>query len=359
MNAPAINSPAKSRLTTWDEDVFGRRMSSLVAFCVSPIIMWLLLSAITSLQSVGATGLPLGSPGGQLSILLATIGMLIISQTARWSAMGLFILTGWAAAFTVYVAASMGSAQLPQIFDDQALLQWSYFPVLIFTICLAASLATRRARLQRLRAARTCAAAPQNSQMDAENPAQADHADAAQNYQANQTDTLQERDTDPDLAAQDTPPLTPNPRLAPPRWAWPTTLLASGLALLAGALVFSLAPRTSVPLIMQHPSWYLKLEAAPTIAVIVLIATLFALTWLAHLRPMPVQIAAWVLMLLPGLVVIPLFTTVIGWMPTPDDGFAISLAMSMPVTGTLGATIAATTQALFALSKPEDIAARL
>lgn len=298
MDAPAIDSTVTPRPNPEDEYAFERHMSMLVAFFTSPLIMWLVLSAIISLQSVGATGLPLGSPGGQLSILLATIGMLIISQTARWSPMGLFILSGWAAAFAFYVTVSMESPLLPHLFQDQALLRWCYFPVLIFTICLAAALATRRTGRQRL--------------------------------------------------ASSLQPTTCT------HWTWPMTLLAGGLALVVNGMVFYLAPRTVAPLVMQQPDRYLTLEPTQGILLLLLIAAVFTLTWLANLRPLPIQVAAWVLMLLPGLVVIPLFTTVAGWMPTPDNELAASLALSMPVIGTLGATIVATTQPLFSLSKPEE-----
>lgn len=298
MNQPARHTPISVSPAPGDQDVFGRRTTAILAFFLSPLSLWLLFSGVTSLQSTGATGLPLGSPGGQLSMLLAIIGLVIISQTARWSAAGLFILAGWSAVFSLYIAASMESLWLPPMFHFQPLLFWCHFPSLVFCICLAAAIVTRWMR---------------------------EH--------------------------------TRDSRYRPPtsaRSAWPVTILAFALALGIVALLFSLAPKTSQPLILRQAQWYLTFTNQPFVVVVLLLALVLGLTLLVKIGPMPVQLAAWGVLLLPGLVVIPLLTTVWEWMPTPDDEFAIALSLATPVAGALGATIAATTQVLLALSKGEE-----
>ncbi|MDO5722010.1 MAG: hypothetical protein Q4P06_05665 [Actinomycetaceae bacterium] len=297
--------------TTSETDVVGRRTAFILAFVLSPITLWLLFVSVISQQSVAATGLPLGSPGGQLGMLLATVGLLIISQTARWSSTGFFTLAGWSGAFYLFLTVRFTAIPLPPLAEGDELLFWCRLPLLVFVIALGAGIATRRVRR---------------------------------------------------LASQE-PPVAPTPsadqdphssQISTEKRAWPLTILCVLIASVIAALILSIAPRTSEPLILHRPDLYLNTSTESTLVVLLAAAALFVLTWLAGFSVVSVQVGAWAVLLLPGLVVIPLIVTSAELMPTPENEPLVALSFALPVVGAVGAVVAATTHVLLVLSKHED-----
>ena len=69
------------------------------------------------------------------------------------------------------------------------------------------------------------------------------------------------------------------------------------------------------------------------IVIVVIVAVLFALTWLATRALFAVQLIGWLLLLIPGLFLVPLISTLTGMVATPQNQILLAVAYSMPVMG--------------------------
>lgn len=268
---------------------FGRGTIGVLSFIVSPLALALLFISGAMLQEASVTGTPLGSPGGQLGILVAAILLSVIAHSARWSTIGVLMLTGWAGVFAVMVLAS-GTLMPPEYMSDlESLMQWSQLPLITFSICLAATIATRVTRT---------------------------------------------RKTDGRLKETS--------HLETALYALIAVLLIASMFM----LLYSIAPISAEPIILQNPS----LTPAPTPRqwVIILVITLvaFALTWMATRVLSVIQITVWSLLLIPGLFLVPLLATFTGSIATPNNQLMMAAAYVMPVAGIIGLLIVTTTHSI-------------
>ncbi|MDO5719620.1 MAG: hypothetical protein Q4P05_02680 [Actinomycetaceae bacterium] len=273
----------------------GRRTLFIVSAILSPIALGLLYNSVGLLQAVGATGTPLGSPGGQLGLLVSAVLIALISHSSRWSTIGPAALTFWAAVFAITIVYETWFSSDIVISEVEALLQWSQLPLVVFFVCLAATLATRYVRRKK-----------------------------------GDGEFTQER---------------------PKYEGLMITLTALLLAVALLILVYALAPRSAGPLIIRSTREFGSpgLHTALIAFAIALIA--FLLTWLATRSVMGVQLAVWAVLLIPCMVLIPLVTTLTGMIATPNNSTAIALAMTMPVGGTIGLIVAVTTHGIALMHK--------
>ncbi|MDO5728613.1 MAG: hypothetical protein Q4P71_03185 [Actinomycetaceae bacterium] len=292
---PSHVTPGRSHRRSVGEIEFGRRTLFIAAALLSPVALALLYNSVGLLQAVGATGTPLGSPGGQLGLLVSAILIALISHSSRWSTIGPAALTFWAGAFAVVLMYETWSSSSQSPSEIEALLQWSQLPTIVFFICCAATLATRFVRRRR------------------------EHGE-----------------------------------LRGSRSKYEGLMITISAFLLSFAilvLLYAIAPRTVAPLIIRTPE-FMSPPGANTVLLapgIALIA--FVITWLATRSVLGVQLAAWIVLLIPGIVLVPLITTLSGAIATPGQPDSIALAMTMPVAGVVGLVIAVTTHGIALMHK--------
>lgn len=289
---PHHNATARSAISDLE---LGRRTLFIASAILSPIALGLLYNSVGLLQAVGATGTPLGSPGGQLGLLVSAVLIALISHSSRWSTIGPSALTFWAAVFAITIVYETWFSSYTMISEVEALLQWSQLPLVVFFVCLAATLATRYVRRKK---------------------------------------------DDGHLAVE--------------RSKYEGLMVTVSAVLLAVALlilVYALAPQSAGPLIIRSTREFGSpgLNTALIAFAVSLIA--FLLTWLATRSVVGVQLAVWAILLIPCIVLIPLLTTLTGMIATPDNPRAIALAMTMPVVGTIGLVIAVTTHGIALMHK--------
>jgi hypothetical protein len=288
-----MTAPAKTETTPGAPPIrdvyFGRGTVGALSFIVSPLALALLFTATSLLQEVSATGTPLGSPGGQLGMLVSAILIALIAHSARWSTIGILMLTGWSAIFagvvvfhTLYPPNYMNSVE--------ALLMWSQLPILTFTILLAATLATMLVR------------------------------------------TRKERDR------------MPGPPSSFEMTTYATIALLFGLATIF--LVYAIAPETAEAIILRYPSMSQRPTLQHWIIILVIAAVLFSLTWLATRALFAVQLIGWLLLLIPGLFLVPLLSTLTGAVATPQNHILLGVGYSMPVIGVIGLLIVTSTHSI-------------
>ena len=127
-----MTAPAKRETTPGAPPIrdvyFGRGTVGVLSFIISPLALGLLFTSTALLQDVGATGTPLGSPGGQLGMLVSAILIALIAHSARWSTIGISTLTGWAGVFAAVV--TFHTLRPPSYMNGlEALLMWSQLPI--------------------------------------------------------------------------------------------------------------------------------------------------------------------------------------------------------------------------------------
>ncbi|HHT40778.1 MAG TPA: hypothetical protein GX000_03960 [Actinomyces sp.] len=288
-----MTAPAKRETTPGAPPIrdvyFGRGTVGVLSFIISPLALGLLFTSTALLQDVGATGTPLGSPGGQLGMLVSAILIALIAHSARWSTIGISTLTGWAGVFAAVV--TFHTLRPPSYMNGlEALLMWSQLPILTFTILLAATLATMLVR------------------------------------------TRKERDR------------MPGPPSSFEMTAYATIALLFGLATVF--LVYAIAPETAEAIILRYPSMSQRPTLQHWIVIVVIVAVLFALTWLATRALFAVQLIGWLLLLIPGLFLVPLISTLTGMVATPQNQILLAVAYSMPVIGVIGLLIVTSTHSI-------------
>ncbi|MDO5049143.1 MAG: hypothetical protein Q4D87_04590 [Actinomycetaceae bacterium] len=268
---------------------FGRGTIGVMSLIVSPLALGLLYTSTALLQEVAVTGTPLGSPGGQLGMLVSAILIGAIAHSARWSTIGISILTGWSAVFAAVVAYHSQYPPL-KVSGLEALLLWSQLPLATFIILLAATLATRLIRTRK----------ESNNMRNRPNPVE--------------------------------------------MTTYGVVALLFGLS--ATFLVYSLAPQTAQAVILERPD----LSPTPTtrqwIVILILLIVLFLLTWLATRALFSVQLVGWFVLLIPGMFIVPLLSTLTSTVATPEHADLLSLAYCTPVIGVIGLLIVTSTHSI-------------
>lgn len=292
---PSDATSMDTRRKTVGELELGRRTLFVAAALLSPVALSLLYNSVGLLQAVGATGTPLGSPGGQLGLLVSAILIALISHSSRWSTIGPAALTFWAGAFALVLIYETWSSPYRNPSEIEALLQWSQLPTIVFFICCAATLATRFVRRRREHGS------PCGSQSKYE--------------------------------------------------GLMITVSAFLLSFAILVLLYAIAPRSAAPLIIRLPEFMVPPGANTALLVVAIALISFLITWLATRSVFGVQLAAWIVLLIPGIVLVPLVTTLSGAIATPGNPDSIALAMSMPVAGVVGLVIAVTTHGITLMHK--------
>lgn len=274
-------TPAPS---TTDSAEYARIAIGAVSFVLSPIMLTLLFSSTAQLQYASVTGVPLGSPGGQLGMLVGAILIVVLAHTTRWTTVGIFIATAWSAVFAIAVTLQsvLGFAPLNLL---ESLLYWQQLPLQTFVILLTAFIATRTIR----RRVRKCKMPKGMTNKSVE------------------------------LSAFGT--------------------IAVLLALTLAFLVLVLAPSTVTTLLMRLPELTRIPGGREWFAILMSCVALAFLTWISTRSIAAVQLAAWLVLLIPGMFLVPLISTLTGVVATPQDPQMLAISYAMPVVGVLGLLI--------------------
>ncbi len=280
------------------EALLGRGTIAVFSFVVSPIILTLLYNSTALLQEGSITGIPLGSPTGQLGILVVAILIIILAYLTRWSAIGIVIATTWAGAFAALFIGNSIISPAPTS-STQALLMWQQLPLQTFVILFTALMVTLAKRRQSKR----------------------------NNFK---------------------PEKEPGPA-ALSGYFIVTLLFALSLIF----LVLASSPNTITPTILNVPQLMPKLSGSDWLLVLLISLALMAFTAMAYKSVLAVQLVAWFLLLIPALFLGPLFSLLTNKLVTPQDPFMISIGYTMPVLGVFGLIIATCTYSISISTNPD------
>lgn len=275
-----------------------QRTATLLAFAISPIALWLLYASITALQEAGSTGMPLGAPSGQIGILICGIGLFLIAQSARWTKAGLTPLVFWTASFVLISFLGEGAATRIGLRETLMLHSWSQLPVILLAITISASLA-----LSQQRARLTSA----------------------------------------------TPPASSN---VPYIGVFVIAVMAAFTIL---TLTISVAPAISTHhflLTRAQDSYGIPHGDEMFVGLLNLLCASL-IPWLALRSQLAAQFAAWVMLIVPSFILVPLLMTLWELSPTPGNPTAMSWAQATPVTGSIGLVLSACCYAVTSIGKDE------
>ncbi|WP_072343425.1 hypothetical protein [Actinomyces urinae] len=279
------------------EALLSRGTIAVFSFIVSPIILTLLYNSTALLQEGSITGIPLGSPTGQLGVLVVAILIIIIAYLTRWSAIGIVIATTWAGAFALFFLGNSIISSAPTS-STQAMLMWQQLPLQIFVILFTALVVTLAKRRQ--------------SKHNNSKPA---------------------RELGPAVLSV---------------YFIVTLLFALSLIF----LVLASSPDTIKPTVLNVPQLMPKLTGSDWLLVLLISLVLMAFTAMAYKSVVAVQLVAWFLLLIPALFLGPLFAILTNKLVTPQDPFMISIGYSMPVLGVFGLIIATCTYSISISTNP-------
>ncbi|MDO5034857.1 MAG: hypothetical protein Q4E01_05685 [Actinomycetaceae bacterium] len=280
------------------EPFLGRGSIALISAIVSPVMLILLFAAAALMQEASVTGTPLGSPGGQLGMLVGAILIIGLAHTAMWSTIGIIISTVWAGFFAVLLLMRALVAGVPAN-SLEALLCWEQLPLQAFVILLTALISTRSQRRRRR---------------------ESEPVDNAGVVEVSALGTV-----------------------------------AFMFALSLVFLVLASAPSTITPIIMNDPSLTTRPRGEDWLIILIISCILSALTWLATKSVIVVQLAAWLVMLIPGMFIVPLISTLAGVVATPQDPQMLAISYSMPVIGVYGLMIVTATYAIALMNRIEPL----
>lgn len=280
------------------EDLLGRGTIAVFSFVVSPIILTLLFNSTALLQEGSITGIPLGSPTGQLGILVVAILIIILAYLTSWSTIGIVIATIWAGAFAALFIGNSIISPAPTS-SIQALLMWQQLPLQTFVIFFTTLMVALAKRRQSTRG----------------NPK---------------------------------PVKEPGPAALS---GYLIVTLLSALALIF--IVLASSPNTITPTILNMPLLMPKLSGSDWFLVLLISLTLVAFTAMAYKSVLAVQLVAWFLLLIPALFLGPLFSILTNKLVTPQDPIMISVGYAMPVLGVFGLIVATCTYSISISVNPD------
>ncbi|MCS4484739.1 hypothetical protein NXS08_04500 [Gleimia sp. 6138-11-ORH1] len=258
-------------------------------FLTFPIALYLIFNSVALLTETGALGTPLASPAGHFSLLVATLLFAAISYLRRLTDLSLLIMTFWTGLFAflsllVTVFSWSNPTDLSITFGNiMILLSWNQLPLLFLLIVLA-TVSPRKA------------------------------------------------------------PRRKASRAAPPKRLFSTFqsfALTFSLGLVLFGILYLLAPRSSAPLITRHYFQLINLSFWQIGFLLLAGCLVFILACLTTRYPFTSHLSIWGSLVLPGLIVCPLYLTLSGVSITPNHPNLIAFSFTLPVVGALGISISA------------------
>lgn len=262
------------------------------ALVFSPFVLVGLSLAVTDLVQVAATGQPLSSSEGLVGLLAAGTLLALLGVGVARTPAPLVAFAGWASVVGVLQTVP---ADVPLVVvrttwrGSAAAMGWCLFPACVWTIAVggaAAAVLAHRARRGRARG-------------------------------------------------------TP----APDRVANANILISVLLAATADAALLWTAPRDTTAVAARGLAGLAADSAARPVG-LVAAAALGAIAVLSYRSSMGAQIAAWAVMVVPSLVVVPLVSSFSGWVATPGASLATAVGLASPVITGLGLMLAGTSLAV-------------
>ncbi|EEH64531.1 hypothetical protein HMPREF0044_0268 [Gleimia coleocanis DSM 15436] len=268
-----------------------QNLFAIAAAIIFPIGLHLLFQAVAELTTVGALGTPLAAPRGQFQLLVSGALFTTVSYLSWRSETAFRVMVFWSGfwAFSTLLTGILEWSRLQFIlfpaFLTSPLLQWSQLPTLVLLVTFASALNSPN-------------------------------------------------------AWQSSAPATSKTITRGKVW-----VLIMGLASSTSlyGLLYFLAPKSAVPLVTKNLAQFQHSHMSHWALLMVAGILVYALTWLAVTYPSLTQLLVWVSLILPGLVVLPLFLTIAGWVATPHDSFLVGLSAVLPTSGSIGLIISTLT----------------
>ncbi|MDO5060015.1 MAG: hypothetical protein Q4D73_00090 [Actinomycetaceae bacterium] len=315
---------ASQRQKTSKIDYYG-----VAIFFAFPLALHLMFNSVALLTEVGALGTPLASPTGHFSLLIATLLFATISYLRWHTELGLFIMIFWSGFWAaITLAASLFSwPELGQVMFisgmTPTLLSWSQLPLLFLLITIATS---SNALTQEIRLSK-----------------RAVHFNLPERVRST-TSSLQLLNSNELIGVHTDSVNVENTRPSRrkrPLSSWQAFFLTVTLGLALLAVLFTLAPRSSAPLVTKEYELFLGISFLNAVALLVACLLVFTIAWLTVSYPLAGQLAVWLTLALPNLVVCPLWLTLSAVSATPHNPSLIAFSMLLPVAGSLGISISA------------------
>lgn len=269
--------------------------SAVFAAFFAPIALSILGLSVTDLQATAAVGQPLSSSEGIVGIMVSTLLLVLVGLNSEDSPSGMVVTS--AAAVVVGLFQLVGVVPLPgrtvsgvSGADLVAALSWGLYPLSVLSICLGATVAVFLGR---------------------------------------------RRPADPDPEEHDR-------ALAHGRER--TAVASTSLALVGGAVAALLlaAPRDTTEVAARGLPGIL-VGHAPRPLFALLAAVLLGLVALgSRWSVLGTQVPAWLLMILPGLFAVPVWSTLTGVVITPGASHVTAVGLTAPVVTALGSLLVAT-----------------
>lgn len=282
--------------------------SGLYALIFSPIALVLLGSSMVDVQGQTAIGQPLASVEGLIGMALASILLALISMNCEESPAGMIVtsvvsLFIGAAQFTGFLRIPLLQSTRIDALDMRAAVVWSLYPVSVTVMTACAAIAIASAR----------------------------HA--------------------PTVVDADTPRRV----LREHRHAWVTSATLP-LALLAVVLTIMIAPDDTTS-VAAHGLSGLS-SSHPFIPVYgLVIALVFGCITLMSVHSLTgPQLVAWIVLVIPGYMLVPLWTSLTGKVATPGYSLSTQVSLAAPVLTALGLVLATTSVGVH-WARPRPVAA--
>lgn len=282
--------------------------SGLYALIFSPIALVLLGSSMVDVQGQTALGQPLASVEGLIGMALASILLALISMNCEDSPAGMIVtsvvsLFIGAAQFTGLLRIPLLQSTNIDALDMRAAVAWSLYPVSVTVIAACAAIAIALAQRQ----------------------TSAVGADTARRV------------------------------LREYRHAWVTSAVLP-LALLTVVLVVMIAPDDTTA-VAAHGLSGLSSSHPLALAYGMVIALVFGCITLMSVHSLTgPQLVAWIILVIPGYMLVPLWTSLTGQVATPGHSLSTQVSLAAPVLTALGLVLATTSVGVH-WARPRPVAA--
>lgn len=296
-----------------------RVRTALGAFFLAPLAILMLSTSLNSMLYWAAKGQPLSSTEGVVGVVFSSLLFLTIGITVTRTSVGIGVTAGWAAVLSVATGVLNMFTGSPQpiglvgevelatyLFQLTGPSSWSGLPLLIFVISSCATLATWMARAQRRLEIRPL--------------------------------TSSSLYMDPNLLHGDADWFAaPGTLLSPARARVHLFVLIADLALGVAVWVFTLAlAPTDISAVAIYGSLALSFHSVAPLPMIGLLITFALLTLSAGWSTLGNLVTSLLLLVLPGLLLVPSITSLAGTVATPGDPLATSAALASPVIAACG-----------------------
>lgn len=297
---------------------------ALFSALVSPLALALVLYSASAVVDNAAVGLPLASSSVTATRLAGALLLTAIGFTATQSSIGLGVTAIWAAIFGVL------THLVPQTSDKGAAVatvlasvSWCGFTILIFSICLSAFLAARVARRIRLQELYPDTAAPR-------------WLDSF--YGEGRLLKVHSLYGDAHWFKQ------PGSTLTPERARYHLGVLIADVFLTVAlwSFVITISPKDTSKMAVYGPL-ALALEKPPLWGIVLIAGILFLVTATAGWSMLGPLVSTTLMMIFPGMILVPVWTTLTGNVAMPGNATTTSLALASPIVGTFGIVIIALT----------------